>query len=151
MNAYKANSSGQTAALFFIPILAQVGGRHHIIKESGLPQISNAIIAIIERLSTGLPSLTFALLGLWWIFGASQATNMLATVSFAEIIATITLSTIFYVFAASSKQEKILIKLIFDFKTLKSSLPILALTLSSYALIISCFSLAITLKKQPYP
>ena len=119
----------------------------HAIEKSGLPQISNAIIAMIERLSTAVLSLTTALFGLWYLLGISEAKNILASVSFAEIIITIFISTAVYLIAAVSYSERKLWRLLCNFKTLKSALPVIALTLGSYSFIISCFLVAIKLTK----
>lgn len=142
-NAYRANSTGQTAALFFIPLLAQVAGRNRIIEESGLPKIANATIAIVERSSVAALSLLMAALGMWRIFGAAQAERLIQSVSVYGIVITLILSAIIYLVFVSHKYEKFLSSLILNAKNLRFAAPTLLVTLFSYAATISCFSLAV--------
>ncbi len=144
-DAYKANSIGQIAALFFIPLLAQIAARQSVVNKSGLPQVSNAIIGMIERLSTAALSLITALLSLWHLFGISESKNILAGVSLCEIGLTISISTAAYLMAATAHSEKQLWKLLPNLKTLESSAPVIGLTVASYSFMISCFWVAIKL------
>jgi uncharacterized membrane protein YbhN (UPF0104 family) len=142
-NAYRANSTGQTVALFFIPLLAQVAGRNQIIEESGLPKIANATIAIVERSSVAALSLLMAALSVWRIFGAAQAERLIESVSFYGIAITLVLSALIYVVFVSRRYEKFLSGSILNAKNLRFAATTLLVTVFSYAATISCFSLAV--------
>lgn len=142
-NAYRANSSGQTIALFLIPLLAQVAGRNQIVEESGLPKIANATIAIVERSSVAALSLLMATLGMWRVFGTAHPENIIQFTSFCGIATVLTLSATVYGVFVSRKYERFLSSLILNIKNIRLGAPTLLVTVLGYAATISSFSLAV--------
>jgi len=139
---WRACTAGNLASLAFIPLLAQVAGRHAVLSRHGVSPVTTASIAALERVLLAGVSAAAAVAGAAYLLGQAAVQAFANEMAFLQLLAVIVLAAIVAFGFTRSPFESQLIRRGLSRRALKAAVELLGISVIGHSLILAAFVVA---------